>query len=132
MGENLAEHVARLRHELNEITRVYVERKSNEMTLVMVQLEAMKAEIDSLESFVVRRHDQKCLGVLRKKMSQYLDQSETKTLILDYGISDFDYEGNTLSGMHSELIGFCERRDILPDLLMALREHRPRVQWPDC
>lgn len=134
MGDNLAEHVAKLRHELNEITRVYVERKSDEMTLIMVQLEAMKAEIDSLESFVIRRHDKRCLGVLRKKMSQHLSRSETKTLIHDYGISDFDYdyEGSTLSGLHAELIGFCERRDILPDLLIALREHRPRVQWPDC
>lgn len=132
MGDDLSKIASDLRKELNELTRVFVDKQHGEATAFMVQSQVVKGNIDKLDAFVLSRHDQACLGVLRKKMSQYLDQSETKTLILDYGISDFDYEGNTISAMHSELIGFCERRDILPDLLAALREHRPRVKWPEC
>lgn len=132
MSENLAEHVASLRRKLNNITLVYVEKQTEANTEIMVELEAMKAEINSLDAFVVRRHDERCLAVLRKKMTQYFSIEETKSLMHDMGISDFDYTGNTMTGFHAELIGHCKRRDLLPLLMVTLRHHRPRVQWPEC
>lgn len=132
MSENLSDIVDSLRRELNSLTLVHVERQHEEDTAFMVQSQAVSARIDELEAFVIRRHDERCMAVLRKKMSQYFSIDETKTLIHDSGISDFDYDGSTISGMHSQLIRFCERREILPDLLTALRDSRPRVQWPVC
>lgn len=132
MSEDLAEHVVSLRRELNRLTGDFVDDNFQSMNALMVGLERIKDEIDSLEAYVVYRHNQKCLAVLRKKMTQYFSEEETKTLIHDMGISEFDYTGNTLTGMHTELIGFCERRELLAALMVALREHRARVQWPDC
>lgn len=132
MSDNLDIHVKKLRYELNEITRVYVERQTESNTEIMVQLEAMKEEINSLDAFVLRRHDDRCIAILRRKMTQYFSVEETKTLMLDMGISDFDYTGDTITGMHTEFIGFCKRRDLLPLLLDALHLHRSRVQWPGC
>lgn len=132
MSENLAGHVVRLRHELNDMKRVFVEKQTDTNTYMMVQFEAMGSEIDSLDAFVLRRHDERCLSVLRKKMTQYFSVEETKTLMHDMGISDFEYTGDTMTGMHTEFVGFCKRRDLLPLLMDALRLHRSRVQWPDC
>lgn len=132
MSEKLSDIVDSLRRELNGLTRVHVERQHEEDTAFMVQSQAVSAQIDELEAFIFRRHDERCMAVLRKKMSQYFSIDETKTLIHDGGISDFEWEGSTVSGMHSELIQFCERREQLPDLITALRDSRPRVQWPDC
>ena len=132
MGENLAGHVVGLRRKLQKITMVYVDKQTVLNTDLMVELEAMKAEIDSLDAFVLRRHDERCLSVLRKKMTQYFSVEETKTLMHDMGISVFEYTGDTMTGMHTEFIGFCQRRDLLPLLMETLRQHRSRVKWPEC
>lgn len=132
MGEDLAEHVVGLRRELNRLTGEFVDVNFNSMNTLMVGLERMKEEIDSLDAFVIHRHNQRCLAVLRKKMTQYFNVEETKTLMHDMGISEFDYTGNSMTGMHTELIGFCERRDLLTLLMDTLRQHRERVQWPEC
>jgi len=132
MSENLADHVVRLRSKLNEITLVYVERKSDEMTHVMVQLEAMKDEIDALSAYIADEHDKKCEAVLYKKLVYYFSEDETKTLIHMMGINDFDITHDSKSMLHIELIGYCKRHSILPNFVAALRESRPRVKWPDC
>lgn len=132
MSEELSDIVGRLRAELNELTRVYVDKQHEEATSFMVQSQAVSAEIDSLEAFVLGEVDQKCLYILRRKMSMYLDRQETKTLIHDLGISDFDYTGDTLSGMHAELVSYCKRHTATPELIQTLKDRRPRVQWPDC
>ena len=132
MSENLADHVVRLRSKLNEITLVYVERQSDEMTHVMVQIEAMKDEIDALSAYVTDEHDKKCEAVLHKKLVYYFSEDETKTLIHAMGISDFDRTYESKSTWHIELIGYCKRHSILPDFVAALRNSRPRVKWPDC
>ncbi len=132
MSENLADHVVRLRSKLNKITLVYVERQSDEMTHVMVQIEAMKDEIDALSAYVTDEHDKKCEAVLYKKLVYYFSEDETKTLIHTMGISDFDGTHDSKSALHIELIGYCKRHSILHDFVAALRESRPRVKWPDC
>lgn len=132
MSEDLAGHVVSLRRELNRLTGEFVDNHFESINTLMVGLERMKDEIDSLDAFVVHRHNQRCLSVLRKKMTQYFNEEETKTLMHDMGISEFEYTGSTLTGFHTELIGFCERRQLLPVLLDTLRQHRARVQWPDC
>ena len=132
MSEDLAGHVVGLRRELSKLTGQIVDDNFHSMNAVMVHLQKMQDEIDRLAAFVIHRHNEQCMAVLRKKMSQYFSVEETKTLMHDMGISEFDYEGSTISGMHAELIGFCERRELLPALMAALREHRARVQWPDC
>ena len=129
--QNLADHVQMLNEKLNKITSVYVEMKTNEMTNVMVQIQAMQDEIDALSAYVSNEHDRKCDAVLRKKLSTYFSIDETKTLIHDMGISDFgDYERP--AEFHVQLIGYCKRHGFLADLVSALRDSRPRVKWPDC
>jgi len=132
MSENLAEHVDNLRHRLDDITMVYVEKKSDEMTHVMVQLEAMKDEINALSAYVADEHNKKCEAVLYKKLVYYFSEDETKSLIHMMGISDFDVTHDSKSALHIELIGYCKRHSILPNFVAALRESRPRVKWPDC
>ena len=131
MSDNLSDHVLRLRNKLEDITLVYVERKSEEMTHVMVKLEAMKDEINALSAYITDENDRKCEVVLRKKLTSYFSTDETKSLIHDMGISDFE-DFDKASTMHIELIGYCKRHSVLLDLVAALRESRPRVKWPDC
>ena len=132
MSEDLAGHVARLRKELNRLTGDFIDENFSARDKFMVGLERVKSEVDSLDSFVIHHHDQRCLSILRQKMTRYFSEEETKSLILELGISDFDYTGNTLTGLHTELIGFCERRELLPMLVDVLRQNRGRVQWPVC
>lgn len=132
MNKALRDIVARLRTELNELTRVYVDRQYAETTAFMAQSKAVSAEIDNLEAFVLCEVDQKCLYILRRKMSVHLNRQETKTLIHDLGISDFDYTGNTISGMHAELVSYCTRHKSTLELIRTLKDKRPLVHWPDC
>ncbi len=132
MSDNLSDHIFRLRRKLEDITLVYVERKSDEMTHVMVQLEAMKDEINALSAYIADENDKKCEGVLRKKLTYYFSVNETKSLIHNMGINDFDEICVTKSSWHIELIGYCKRHSMLLDLVAALRKSRPRVKWPDC
>ena len=132
MTEDLAEHVERLRRELNRLTGELINENFDARNNFMVGLERVKSEIDSLDSFVVRRHDLRCLSTLRQKITKYFSEDETKSLILELGISDFDYTGDTLSGFHTELVGFCDRRELLPSLIDVLKQNRSRVQWPNC
>ena len=132
MSDKLSEHVDALRHELDVLIGAFVSDNSAAMDSLMIKLNGMRREIDALDAFIIRRGDKRCQAMLRKKMSMYMNKQETKTLILDMGISDFDVDNSSLSSFHGELIGYCERREILPDLVSALKSHRPRVLWPDC
>lgn len=132
MSDKLSEHIEALRRELDKLIGAFVADHSAAMDSLMIKLDGMKREIDALDAFVVQRGDKRCQAMLRKKMGMYMNTAETKTLILDMGISDFDIEISSLSNFHGELIGYCERREILPDLVSVLKSHRPRVKWPDC
>jgi len=132
MSVNLSDHVERLRTKLEDITLVYVERKSDEMTHVMVQIEGMKDEINALSEYIADEHDKHCEAVLHKKLTYYFSIDETKSLIYSMGISDFDGTYESKSTLHIELIGYCKRHSILPDFVASLRESRPRVKWPSC
>ncbi len=132
MSENLGEHVESLKRELKELQMTFIDGHHKLMTNYMVSLEGIKREIDALDAFVIKQGDGRCLAILRKKMSSYLSKSDTKTVVLDAGF-DFDYDTDeSLSSLHWDLINYCERRELLPDLLNALKSERPRVHWPEC
>lgn len=132
MSDKLSGHIEALRRELDLLVGAFVTDHSTAMDSLMIKLDGIKREIDALDAFVVQRGDKRCQAMLRKKMSMYMNTAETKTLILDMGISDFDIEISSLSNFQGELIGYCERREILPSLISVLKSHRPRVQWPEC
>ncbi len=131
MNDKLSNHVDALRHELNELQMAFVNGNNKMLTDFIGNLDGLRNEIDELDSFVVQRGDERCQTILRKKMSAYLSKSDTRTLILDIGL-DFEFDNDTLANLHWALIKYCVRRDALPDLLAYLRDHRPRVHWPEC
>ena len=130
--DDLGDRIAILQKKLNKVTAIFIEYDNRKQDSIMVELEEMRQEIANFQAYVVRNPDERCLSVVRKKLIKYFDGSETKSLILDMGISDFEYTGKSVGEMHTELLGYCERRDMLSLLVKTLREHRPRIQWPDC
>ena len=132
MSGNLSDHVERLRARLDEITLVYVEKKSNEISYVMEQIKGMRDEVDAISAYIDDEQGKRCEAVLHKKLTYHFSVDETKSLIHQMGISDFNEIYKNKSTWHIELICYCKRHSILPDLVSQLRESRPRVKWPTC
>jgi hypothetical protein len=62
-------------------------------------------------------------------IDEHFNKSELQTLCFDMDVDYDDLNGENKSDKARELIAFCERRQIVPDLVARCRELRPKVEW---
>lgn len=63
-------------------------------------------------------------------MARHFNLEEVRTLCFELGIGYEDLGGEGLRGKLRELILHADRRNLLDELLDALRRERPAVAWP--
>jgi hypothetical protein len=73
----------------------------------------------------------KHLRLLRRKIVEYFDLDELRTLAYDLGLDWGELSGDKKSTKSQSLISYLNRRERLEQLLILLREERPNVNWPD-
>lgn len=66
---------------------------------------------------------------LRKNIDATFSLRELDTLLFDLGIDSGHIAGADKVEKVINLIGYCQRRGSLLDLIAALEENRPRIQW---
>ena len=69
------------------------------------------------------------LKVLRQFIIKHFNDSELRDLCLDMSV---DYEvlrGDNKADKARELVAYCERRQIIPDLVARCKELRPKASW---
>ena len=66
---------------------------------------------------------------LRKNLVEYFDGSELRDLCFDMGVDYESLPGQGKSDKARELVAYCERRQIVPDLVAKCKKLRPRVSW---
>ena len=66
---------------------------------------------------------------LRKNLVEWFDDSELHDLCFDMGVDYEGLKGEAKSDKARELVAYCERRQIVPDLVAKCRELRPNVSW---
>lgn len=64
-------------------------------------------------------------------MIQSFNREELDDLALALGLNPEAYNGQTVNRRATNLVKFMGRRQMLPELLIKVREIRPRVDWPD-
>ena len=65
---------------------------------------------------------------IRKNLIQYFNVTELRTICTDLGI-DYENFPGTKDGLAREMLLHCERHGLVPDLVDALRQARPTVDW---
>lgn len=71
------------------------------------------------------------LRLLRRKITEYFDLDELKTITYDLGVDWDELSGEKKSAKTQSLIIYLTRRKDLEQLLILLREERPNINWPD-
>jgi len=71
------------------------------------------------------------LARLRSNLVASFDDSELRALCFDMGVDYESLGGKGKAGNAMELVAYCERRQIIPDLVAKCRDLRPNVSWED-
>jgi len=66
---------------------------------------------------------------LRLMIDRHFDKSELQTLCFDMDVDYDRLSGENRSDKARELVAYCERRQIIPDLVAKCKELRPKVLW---
>ena len=62
-------------------------------------------------------------------IDRHFDKSELQTLCFDMDVDYDRLSGENRSDKARELVAYCERRQIIPDLVAKCKELRPKVLW---
>lgn len=68
---------------------------------------------------------------LRKAIVEFFDKDEFRELTYDLSINYDSLAGVTINGKAQKLVDYCEKRGRMEELLSALTEARPTVNWPE-
>lgn len=71
------------------------------------------------------------LTQLRQNLEQYFSKGDLETLAFDLGIDYENLNTDTKPHLARDLVQYCQRRDLLPELLQLCRQERPSADWPD-
>jgi hypothetical protein len=66
---------------------------------------------------------------LRKNLVEWFNDSELRGLCFDMNVDYETLSGDNKADKARELVSYCERRQIIPDLVVKCRELRPKVSW---
>ena len=66
---------------------------------------------------------------LRQNLVASFNDSELRDLCFDMGVDYESLKGEGKSDKVRELVAYCERRQIVPDLVAKCKELRPKVSW---
>lgn len=66
---------------------------------------------------------------LRMMIDEHFNKSELQTLCFDMDVDYDSLNGENKSDKARELVAYCERRQIVPDLVAKCKELRPNVSW---
>ena len=70
------------------------------------------------------------LNQLRELLVEHFDVSELRALCFELGIKYEHLKGGALPDKVQELIGYCQRRDLLAKLTQQCQQFRPHINWP--
>lgn len=83
------------------------------------------------ETEINQTYDLKSLGVvLANKLDKYFDKPELVALCFELDIDYENLRGDTKIRKCQELIGYCQRRGRIQELIERARLNRPHVSWP--
>ncbi|MFQ5435784.1 MAG: hypothetical protein ACE5FD_12980, partial [Anaerolineae bacterium] len=71
------------------------------------------------------------LALLGRNIETYFNLEELKVLCFDLDINYENLAGQTLAAKSRELVNYCQRHNLLADLLAACQESRPEVDWQE-
>jgi hypothetical protein len=66
---------------------------------------------------------------LRQNLVASFNDSELRDLCFDMSVDYQSLTGENKADKARELIAFCERRQIVPELVAKCKELRPKVEW---
>ncbi len=66
---------------------------------------------------------------LRLTLDKYFNEGELRNLYFDMNVDYEGLPGESKSDKARELVAYCERRQIIPDLVAKCRQLRPNVSW---
>jgi len=66
---------------------------------------------------------------LRKNLVEWFNDSELRDLCFDLGVDYESLSGDNKADKARELVAYCERRQIVPDLVAKCKELRPKASW---
>jgi len=69
-------------------------------------------------------------GKLHARLLHYFDVEELRDLCFHLGVEYDDLRGEGRKGKARELLKFCARDGKIEELLTAIQERRPQVDWP--
>ncbi len=69
------------------------------------------------------------LATLRQNIEKYFNMDELKDLTFDLGINYENIPGETISAKSRELINYCQRHNLLRELIEKCAELRSQVDW---
>ena len=67
---------------------------------------------------------------LRRLFIDHFDEGELRALCFELGVRYEHLKGENLTDSVQELIGYCERRDLLSELIEKCQQLRPQISWP--
>jgi hypothetical protein len=70
------------------------------------------------------------LVTLWQLLEQYFNLEELEALCFQLHINVENMPGSTLTGKARQLVAYCERHQLLPQLLNLCRQNRPHADWP--
>jgi hypothetical protein len=76
-----------------------------------------------------RPSDSRSLGTLRQNVEKYFNLDELRNLAFDLGINYENLPGETLRAKSRELVDYCQRHNILDDLIELCAELRGHIDW---
>jgi hypothetical protein len=83
------------------------------------------------EAPVIMYKIQKRLAKLRRILVAFFNDSELRDLCFDLGIDYGSLPGGASSDKARELIAYCERHRLIPELVRIGKQQRPDVSWGD-
>jgi hypothetical protein len=66
---------------------------------------------------------------LRKNLVEFFNDSELRDLCFDMNVDYESLNGQNKADKARELVAFCERRQVIADLVARCRKLRPKVEW---
>lgn len=90
---------------------------------IVVEGETAVSQLKSIDPELIRRE-------LRQMINNNFNLDELQMLCFDLNIAYDDLQGKSKPEKIRELIIYCERRELLPELVRLCQELRPNADWP--
>lgn len=112
---------------MQDTDRVTIARLISDLHEKLIDLEIRVSRLEAISNSKVNESGRLHLAEL---LARHFSLTELENLSFDVSVNGDEITGSTRGERARELISYCERRDILGELIARCREKRPKVLWP--